>query len=176
MQAIASLPALRVLVSRSEPAADASTSWAIKNKVHPPLWIFRSSSLASTFLTRFHPFRYGSLSNCRHSGKTAPSLIRIVPVLIFSSISFSPHLHWQCLSLRHPSVMMTTRPRSRRLCSPGSDLLSTARSAAPLHLQRHRRYPDRPEPFSSRPRLLRVHLPRVGRSESGRSAQHRQDE
>src|SRR5438094_3940368 len=175
MQAMAFLTALRLVFSGSEPTADASTSWAIKNKVHPALWIFRSSSLASTFLTRLHPFRYGSLSNCRHSGKTAPSLIRIVPVLIFSSISFSPHLHWQCLSLRHPSVMMTTRPRSRRLCSPGSDLLSTARSAAPLHL-RHRRYPHRPEPLSSRPRLLRVQLPRVGRSESGRSAQHRQDE
>src|ERR1043166_8896169 len=101
------LTALRVVFSGSEPTADASTSWAIKNKVHPALWIFRSSSLASTFLTNLHPFRYGSLSSCRHSGKTAPSLIRIVPVLIFSSISFSLHLSWRALgrhapNLRHP--------------------------------------------------------------------------
>jgi hypothetical protein len=78
--------ALRRVFCSSKPKTVAPISPASQKKVQPASWIFRPNSWPSRFWTSLQPDAQGSLSNRRHSGKSVPSLIRIVPVLMVSGI------------------------------------------------------------------------------------------
>jgi hypothetical protein len=78
--------ALRTIFSPSIPKTVALISLARKKKVHPASWSSRSNAFPSRPLTNLQPHTQDSLSNCRASGKSAPSFIRTVPALIVSAI------------------------------------------------------------------------------------------
>src|SRR4029077_3915403 len=78
--------ALRSVICSSRPERVAPISPGRHEKVQPALWIFRPNSYPSRFLTNLQPGAQGSLSNRRISGRSVPSLIRMVPILIVSGI------------------------------------------------------------------------------------------
>jgi len=78
--------ALRSVFCSSIPKTVAPISPARQEKVQPASWIFQSNPHASRSLTNLQPGTQGLLSNRTVSGKSVPSLIRMVPVLMVSGI------------------------------------------------------------------------------------------
>jgi hypothetical protein len=77
--------ALRSVICSSRPERVAPISPGLQEEVQPASWIFRPNLDPSRFLTNLQPAQ-GSLSNRRTSGRSVPSLIRMVPVLMVSGI------------------------------------------------------------------------------------------
>ena len=78
--------AVRSVLCSSRPKRVAPISPGLQEKVQPASWIFRPNPYPSRFLTNRQPGAQGSLSNRRSSGKSVPSLIRMVPILMVSGI------------------------------------------------------------------------------------------
>jgi hypothetical protein len=78
--------ALRSVICSSRPKRVAPISPDLLEKVQPASWIFRPNPYPSRFLTNLQPGAQGSLSNRRSSGKSVPSLIRMVPIFMVSGI------------------------------------------------------------------------------------------
>src|SRR5260370_2079197 len=92
-------------------------SLARQKKVHPASRISRSNPHLSRSLTNLQPGTLHSLSNRTASGKSVPSLISMVPVLIVSDICGLLSVHTGALSRsnRHyhfagPSTHLANRP------------------------------------------------------------------
>src|SRR5467141_522072 len=81
---------LRTIFSSSIPKTVALISPARQKKVHPASRISRSNPRLSRSLTSLQPGTLHSLSNRTASGKSVPSLIRMVPVLIVFGTLGSP--------------------------------------------------------------------------------------
>jgi hypothetical protein len=78
--------ALRSVFCSSRPTTVAPISPGRQKKLQPASWIFRFKPHPSRSLTNLQPGTQGSHSNRRVSGKSVPSLIRMVPGLIVSGI------------------------------------------------------------------------------------------
>src|SRR5713226_4915710 len=79
-------PAERLLFVKTEDGRSDFTSPPGEGPSHPASWIFRPNPYPSRFLTNLQPGAQGSLSNRRTFGKSVPSLIRMVPVLMVFGI------------------------------------------------------------------------------------------
>jgi hypothetical protein len=81
--------ALRIIFCKSRPNTVARITSAREKKVHPVFWISRSNPYASKSWTSPQPGKQGFVSSRNSLGRSAESLIKIVPVVISRGIGDS---------------------------------------------------------------------------------------